>query len=84
MNAGSPYCAAVKKQGKDQGEACANFWISDVRGLITEERPALSDVVKPFARYCNQGDVEGEALLDTIKRVLPHPILPSPSPPRRQ
>lgn len=66
-------CAAVQKQGLTHGEACKNFWIVDKQGLVTEERPALSAVVKPFARYRNQGDVDGERLLDTIKRV--------PSPP---
>lgn len=65
--------AAVEKQGSSHQEACKNFWISDKQGLVTEERPALSEVVKPFARYSNQGDVDGESLLDTIKRVRSSP-----------
>ena len=65
--------AAIEKQGADEGSACKNFWIVDAKGLITDERPALSDVVQPFARCTGDGgcDVDREQLLDVVKRVPP-------------
>ena len=42
----------------------------DAKGLITDERSALSDVVKPFARPTGgSDDVDREQLLDVVKRV---------------
>lgn len=49
--------------------ARAQFWILDAGGLITTARGGLSDVVKPFARPQSQEDVDGEKLLEVIKRV---------------
>lgn len=57
-------------QGITYDEAMDNFWILDAKGLITIKRDTpLSDSVKSFARK-TQEDVEGEALVDTVRRVL--------------
>ena len=65
-------------QGADEGTACKNFWIVDAKGLITDQRPALSDVVQPFARSTvDSADVDREKLLEVIKRV---PLLPPQCP----
>jgi len=45
--------------------------VVDAKGLITDERAALSDVVRPFARTTGggSGDVDREALLEVVRRV---------------
>ena len=80
MNNNRPGDAAIEKQGKAEGSACKNFWIVDAKGLITDERPALSNVVKPFARATggDSCDVDREQLLEVVKRVciLLEPLTP--------
>jgi hypothetical protein len=50
-------------------EAMENFYILDADGLITIKRSTpLNDTVKSFARK-TQEDVEGESLLETVRRV---------------
>ena len=42
----------------------------DAKGLITDERPSLSDVVRPFARTTSgSDDVDRELLLEVVRRV---------------
>ncbi|KAK9863752.1 hypothetical protein WJX84_011333 [Apatococcus fuscideae] len=62
----------MRKHGLSEEEAQARFWINDKDGLITSKRDpaATMDVVKPFARKVEE-DVEGERLLDVVKRVKP-------------
>lgn len=59
----------MQKQGATHEEATSNFWINDAEGLITSGRADLPDNVKPFARRPGDGDTEGEALLQVVKRV---------------
>ena len=48
----------------------------DAKGLITDERAALSDVVRPFARTTgDSGDVDREELLEVVRRVCISPGL---------
>ncbi|KAK9904347.1 hypothetical protein WJX75_009960 [Coccomyxa subellipsoidea] len=59
------------KQGISYEEALGNFWVLDADGLITIKRPtALNHTVKSFARK-TQEDVEGETLVETVRRVKP-------------
>lgn len=52
-------------------EAATRFWMIDQKGLITKSRGSvLTPEVQPFARY-DPDDMEGERLLDVIKRVKP-------------
>ena len=57
-------------QGLEYEEAAKRLWILDAKGLITRQRPAeeLSDVQRPFAAV-GDDDIEGENLLDVVKRV---------------
>ncbi len=58
------------RQGLDFEDAAKRFWILDKDGLITRKRPdeELTDVTRPFAAI-GEDDVEGESLLDVVKRV---------------
>ncbi len=59
----------VRVQGISYEEALGNFWVLDADGLITIKRPtALNHTVKSFARK-TQEDVEGESLVETVRRV---------------
>lgn len=56
-------------QGISYEEALGNFWVLNADGLITIKRPtALNHTVKSFARK-TQEDVEGETLVETVRRV---------------
>ena len=60
-------------QGLDFEDAAKRFWILDKNGLITRKRPdeELTDVTRPFAAI-GDDDIEGESLLDVVKRVSSH------------
>jgi hypothetical protein len=62
------------RQGLDFEDAAKRFWILDKNGLITRKRPdeELTDVTRPFAAI-GEDDIEGESLLDVVKRVSPTP-----------
>lgn len=61
----------MEKQGQlSPEEAAKNFWVLDAGGLITTARGSLKPHVQKFARDAGEeGDHEGEKLLEVVKRV---------------
>eukprot|EP00877_Chromochloris_zofingiensis_P009541 jgi/Chrzof1/4840/Cz15g01060.t1_MME1[v5.2] len=69
--------AGMEKQGQlSPEEAAKNFWVLDAGGLITTARGSLKPHVQKFARDAGEeGDHEGEKLLEVVKRVKPSVLL---------
>lgn len=72
MGVSTMIAQGMVKHGLEYEDAAKQLWILDAKGLITKHRPAeeLSDVQRPFAAV-GDDDVEGESLIDTVKRVKP-------------
>jgi len=65
----------AKKTGQSEEETRKQFWFTDSRGLITQNRgDELADHKKPYARDDN-GDKQIKELKDVIEYVKPHALI---------
>ncbi|KAK3244915.1 hypothetical protein CYMTET_45497 [Cymbomonas tetramitiformis] len=64
-------CKAMQKQGLEEADAAARFYILDHEGLITEARAGLESNVMKFAQKTGKGLADGATLPQVVGHVKP-------------